>query len=361
MLLALYAYLAFAALVLLFLVAADINGIARNRDDSWELERGYRPKTLVIVPCRGEEPFLYENLVAAKSQSYRNYDLIAVVDRDDVSFATVRRAKVAWMAPARGYTRCSDKVGRVASAVAAKRRYDAYVILDSDERVGEGWLGRLVAPLADKRVGVSVMFPLFKPIDNGFWSRVKQVWGFVGQSLLESRKTRFAAGGSMAFRKELLDSASFRFFTTSKYSVADDICLNLIAKRKGLEIAYTAHYHPVTYVKESRASLFEWANRQTALSIFGYRRILYYGIAYYSAEILVLATGIVGAVLISPIMLVFLAHLAGSIAKNVSRSGGAGAWIAPVTLLMPFLYLSNLIAASRMRSIRWRGKSYSLR
>lgn len=355
------AYLGFVCLVFLFLIALDVSGVARRETDSWNTRKGYAPKTLVIIPCRGEEPMLYENFIAAKTQSYRNYKLLAVVDRNDGAYGIARKAGVACLQPSTRFKRCSDKVRRIASAIVAFRGYDVYVILDSDEKVGERWLEELLAPLSDARVGISVMFPVFKPTDRGFWSRIKQVWGFVGQSLLESRRTRFAAGGSMAFRKDLLDSGSFRFFTSSKYSISDDITLNLIVRKKGLEVAYNADMHPITYVRENAATLFEWANRQTALSIFANRKILYYGVCYYSAEILVLLTGIVGTFAVSPLLLLLLLHAASSVMKNVSRTGEPSAGLVLISLIMPFFYLSNLLVASTMRSITWRGIRYSLR
>jgi cellulose synthase/poly-beta-1,6-N-acetylglucosamine synthase-like glycosyltransferase len=355
------AYIAFSALVFLFLISMDLSGIARNRsEERWRTRRGYNPKTLVIVPCKGKEPGLYENLTAAKSQKYRNFGLIAVVDRDDAASAVVKRAGVMRMQPDFECRRCSDKVRRIASAIRANAGYEVYAILDSDEKVDSGWLGRLVAPLADGRVGISVMFPAFKPADSGFWSKTKQVWGFVGQSLLESRRTRFAAGGSMAFRKELLDKRSFGFFADSRYSISDDISLNLIVRRKGLQVAYNRHHHPVTRVRENAASFFEWANRQTALAIFANRKTFYFGIGYYSAEILVFLTGIVGAVAVSPLMLVLLLHALSSSMKNMARSREASVEIVAITLMMPFLYLYNLLVANGMRSITWRGITYRL-
>lgn len=355
-------YVAFACLVFLFLFAMDISGAAKGGgEDRWKIRKGYSPRTLVIVPCKGEEPMLRENLLAAARQKYKNYKLVAVVDDEDAAFDAVRRAGVAHMQPTSRCTRCSDKVRRIASAISAFRNYDVYVILDSDERVGKDWLGRLVSPLSDERVGISVMFPIFRPADRGFWSKTKQVWGFVGQSLLESRRTRFAAGGSMAFRKGLLDRKSFGFFTGSRYSVSDDITLNLIVKRKGLLVAYSRNHHPITYVRETRSTLFEWANRQTALSMFANRKIFYYGLCYYSAEILVFATAVAGTLLLSPLFLVLLLHAAGSFMKNVSRTGSASADLLVITLIMPFLYLANLLVANSMRSITWRGIRYSLR
>ena len=354
-------WLALATLALISLLLLDLNGFRRGLSNGWKTDKNYKPKTLVIMPCRGTDLFLYENLVAAKKQRYNNYKFVAVVDKDDPAYPSVSRADVANIEPSTKCNKCSDKVRRIASAINKFRDYDVYVILDSDELVGSDWLEQLVAPLADKMVGASVMFPLFKPIKNGFWSNMKQVWGFVGQSLMESRRTRFVAGGSIAFRKNLLDKDSYNFFTNSRYSLSDDICLNLIVGKKGLQVAYTSGQHPVTYIDDDIGSLSEWANRQAALSIFANRKILHYGVVYYSAEILVFVTGVFGAFFVSPYLILFLLHFAMSLAKNERWMKNYRIGTVLITAMMPFFYLSNLIIASRMRSIRWRGIDYRLR
>ena len=85
---------------------------------------------------------------------------------------------------------------------------DAYVIADSDIFVKESWLSDLVAPLNNKNVGLSATFPYFSA-KTGFWSRVKMIWGFVGQGMMESKTLRFGWGGSLAFRRDLLDEQDF--------------------------------------------------------------------------------------------------------------------------------------------------------
>ena len=236
------------------------------------------------------------------------------------------------------------------------------MVLDSDELVARGWLERLVAPFADRSVGASVMFPVFKPVDGSFWSHTKRVWGFVGQSLMESGITRFVDGGSFAFRASLMDRKALEFFKDSRYSVSDDICINTIVRRSGLAIAYDNAHHPTTQVRETFATFWEWANRQTALALFAYRRMLYYGLAYYLSEAVVFATGVVGAALVSPLFALMLAHVAISFANNERRIGrdGSPAATAAATVLLPFIYSVNLVVASRMGYITWRGTRYRL-
>ncbi len=355
-------YTAFVLLLFLGLLALDARGLFLARKAEPVKKASYEPRTLVMMPCKGSDIGLYYNLRAASRQDYRNYKFVAILERGDSAHRVVARARVEHIDSSARCAKCSGKVRALASAMERFRGYDIYVVLDSDELVARDWLGRLVAPLADKRIGASVMFPLFKPLSAGFWSHAKQIWGFVGQSLMESGMTRFVDGGSFAFRARLMDRKALSFFKNSRYSISDDICINMIVRRSGLGIAYDSSHHPVTYVSERFQTFWEWANRQTALVLFASRRTLYYGLAYYISEALVFATGVAGAILVSPFFLLLLAHAAISFAKNEGRIGKDEAKVttAVVTAAMPFIYVANLAFASRARSIRWRGREYRL-
>jgi len=64
----------------------------------------------------------------------------------------------------------------------------------------------------------------------------------------------------------------------------------------------------VVYIKETKKSFIEWANRQTALTLLGYKGNLYIGIAYYSAELLLFASGIIMPFTVNPVFAVLLLH-----------------------------------------------------
>ena len=358
----LLAYTAFVLLLFLGLLVLDARGLFKKHEGRHAKRKGYRPRVLVMMPCKGGDIGLYNNLRAASRQDYKNYRLVAILDRGDPALETVERAGVECVYSDSRCTKCSGKVRALATAMERFAGYDIYAVLDSDELVAKDWLSRLVAPFAGVHIGASVMFPLFKPIAGGFWSHTKQVWGFVGQSLMESGMARFVDGGSFAFRASLMDRKALSFFKNSRYSVSDDICINMIVSRSGLGIAYDRRHHPITYVDETLATFWEWANRQTALAIFAYRRMLYYGLAYYLSEVLVFATGVLGAALVSPLFALLLLHAAISFAKNESRIGRDSSPLATAaaTVLLPFIYAANLAAASGTRSITWRGRRYRL-
>ena len=237
--------------------------------------------------------------------------------------------------------------------------YEVYVIADSDIRISRSWLGTIIAPLSEKGIGLSTMYPHFNPI-GGFWSNVKSVWGTVGEGLMKRDSSKFGWGGSLAFKRELVDRKSFQFFKNSGYSVSDDICLTMITKKKGLEIAYTDSAQPVVNTQDNFSQFWEWANRQTTLSILGNRKNLYVGILFYSAESLVIVSGIILSIFISPLFLILLLHSLRNAWITLRKSRQKSLMIIPITFLLPFVYLINLLIASRKKSITWRGFTYTL-
>ena len=355
----LFAYISFSFIVFAFLLALDLSHPFRKKVTVKKV-LGYEPDVLVIVPCRGRDIALESNLASIKRQRYRRFRVVAVVDAEsDSSIPIIRKQGIDFIISGGPKGRSSGKVAAILAAIRRFGSYNTYVIADSDIRVDAFWLKNLIAPMADPAVGISTMFPYFNPT-GGFWTEVKMVWGFVGESLLESESSRFGWGGSLAFRKELIDRQFAHLAAKTVFGVSDDICITMSAKRKGLRIAYTRASQPRVNSYDNFSGFYEWANRQTALTLLGYRGNLYRGIIYYSSEIILLLSGIVLTVAVSPIFLVYFIHLLRSYAKAFGRAGSAYASLLLIVPMMPFLYLSNLLAARSMREITWRGRRYPL-
>ncbi|MDE1871598.1 MAG: glycosyltransferase family 2 protein [Candidatus Micrarchaeota archaeon] len=348
---------AYAVLLALMSVFLAANTLMPRKREVYKQVKGYRPRVLVIIPCKGVDIGLEENLNAVKGQSYRNYKAIAVVgSADDGALRAIRKTSTDFIVADFKNGKCSAKVRSLASALVRFKDFDAYVILDSDALVGSKWLEMLVVPLADKRIGISTAFQLFQPV-GGFWSKVKKGWGFVGQSLMERKMTRFGWGGSLAFRKGLLSGRKdFDYFASS---ISDDIAITRIARRKGLGIAYVPEANPIVRTDDTFPQFIEWSNRQTAFSIAGSRRILYYGIAFYSVFAILLVSAIILAALVNALFGILLVPFAvGAIALYL-RSG-RDPYMVPAYFMVNFLYLYNLLTASGMKTIEWRGITYDI-
>lgn len=357
------AYLSISILAFAGLSAIDLHGYLAKPEKQHKKSSSYNPKVLLILPVRGIDLTLGLNLKAFKHQDYRNYKILAVVDDEkDLAVPILEENGINYITAKRVCGKCSGKVNAILTVLQDKsfcKQSELFVVADSDITVKSNWLAELVAPLRKNGIGISTTFPKFVPYVQGFWSDVKMVWGFVGLSLLENSSTRFAWGGSMAFRKELVCKSGIRFFIDSGYGLSDDVSITKLAKHKGLGIAYSSAAQPIVSCKESFGSFAEWANRQTAFTLLGYRKNLYYGLLFYCSEILVFISAF-ALLPISPFFLIFLLHALLSIWKDIERSGSKNPAIALIALLMPFIYAINLVWASRMEEIQWRGRSYRI-
>lgn len=354
-----YLYVAFIGLVFIGMLAIDIAPYLKKKEDA-DYKSSYRPKALVMVPCKGIDLTLAQNLKALSGQNYRNYDVVGIVDStDDPAADYIHKAGIKLLVSDYKAKRSSKKVLALLTAMKKLPSYDVYVIADSDVLVKSNWLSALVRPLSDNKIGLSTTYPRFTPV-AGFWSKVKFLWGFVGEGMMENKVTRFGWGGSLAFRKGFIDAKALDMLKNSKYAVSDDICLSKTAKRRGLGLAYVSSVQPIVNSDDSFSRFIEWSNRQTALVFLASKKYFYFGIAFYAAEVLLFLSGILMSYFISPVFLLFLLHFVKSEAKTYSRARLADPAIALIVAMLPFMYLISTIVASRMSYITWRGNRYEL-
>ncbi len=315
----------------------------------------YKQSCLVIVPCRGVDYSLEENLKSIMNQSYKNYKMLCVIDdENDPSLNIIKKLGIDYIKSDYNCTNCSGKVRAIATAL-SRYSYDSYVIADSDITVERNWLENLLRPLSCKKIGISTTFPYFMPV-AGFWSRVKELWGFVGQGLMESNLTRFGWGGSLAFRRELIDG-KIKFFSEH---VSDDTILTKICKKNNYEIAYVKSAMPIVNSPEHFDEFYEWANRQTALSISASRKVLYYGLLFFFSYMFLFFSAIFMGAFYSPLFFLFLIPCAVYISKSILRLKKFKFIYILIGIIIPFIYTINLIKASRMRNIIWRGRIYNI-
>ncbi|MEM0141087.1 MAG: glycosyltransferase family 2 protein [Thermoplasmatales archaeon] len=319
--------------------------------------KGDKEKALVILPIKGVDYKLEENLRSLKDQEWQNYDIIAVVDSDkDEALPFLRREGINYMISGEVCVDCSGKVRAILSALTKHRNYDFYVVADSDIRVESNWLSKLLVQLHDPKIGVSTTFPLFYP-EGGFWSKFKMFWGSVGQSMMESNLTKFVWGGSMAFRKDFVDE---RFIEQFSHSISDDIAVLRIAKSRGLEISYVPDARPKVHSKDDFRTFMEWSNRQTSFSIYSTRKVFVFGMIYYLVYIYLLLSSIVLAIYVNLIFIIFMfPFLFNSV--NTQRKLPVKMWyFIIVTFILPFIYSWNLIQGMLRGSVSWRGSVYLL-
>jgi cellulose synthase/poly-beta-1,6-N-acetylglucosamine synthase-like glycosyltransferase len=345
----------------LFAAGVMLTYLARRRHEDAVSFQRVRPdsssRALVILPVKGVDYEFEKNLASLKDQDYNSYDLLAVVDtQDDGSIPFLKKQGIRYSVSSASCINCSGKVRAIYSAITEFSEFEYYVVADSDIRAKRTWLSGLILPLRDTTIGVSTTFPVFYP-EGGYWSKLKMFWGLVGQSMMESNLTRFVWGGSMAFRRELMDDSALESFSRS---ISDDIAILRIVKNKGLKISYVPESKPTIYSNDDFWTFIEWSNRQTAFSIYSTNKTFIFGMVYYLVFIYLILSSVILSIFVNLLFLLFLfPFLYNSINSQINVPVKSRYFLS-LTFILPFFYVWNLISGMLTKKITWRGTIYSL-
>jgi ceramide glucosyltransferase len=196
----------------------------------------------VLKPLCGAEPRLYENLATFCEQHHPRFQLLfGVSSPADPAIAVVRRLQAAY--PGHDIELVVDprvhgsnlKVSNLIN-LAARARYDAIVVADSDIAVEPDYLEIVTAPLADPAVGVVTCLYGARSI-GGFWPRVGALfineWFAPSVRVAHSTGSRaFGFGATLALSRATLERIGG--FAALKDCLADDYLLARYARDHGL-------------------------------------------------------------------------------------------------------------------------------
>ena len=184
----------------LLLAVVSLRG-ERKRADYVARRLAERPEDLppatVIVPVKGYDEGLRDNLAALAALDYPDYELIVAAHSADDIPAGVLPARVRVVLAHGAESAASEKIQNLTAAVrAARKRSQVLAFADSDGRVTTGWLRALVAPLAEPGVGASTGYRWFLPDPPDFWSLMRGVWDAVAAGACWARATIASPGAA---------------------------------------------------------------------------------------------------------------------------------------------------------------------
>ncbi|WP_252896694.1 glycosyltransferase [Metallosphaera hakonensis] len=230
------------------------------REDSLFKYRGtYCKPVSIIVPIRGEDPGLENNVKSLKNQDYPcPYEVIYVVDPDQPWLAERLKGLGVKVVITSHQCSCSGKIR--AQITGLKESVNEVVVFaDSDTTYPNTWLREMVGNL-DKYTAVTTFpwpsplrFSLSNLIRAGFWTL-----GFESQA---SGGT-FLWGGSMSFKREFFDEEVIRELSSE---LCDDCTLTRIVRRRGGRIAFNPSVIPLNVYDER--DLWRWSTRQVVTVI----------------------------------------------------------------------------------------------
>jgi ceramide glucosyltransferase len=346
----------------------------------------YAPRVALFCPVKGMEAGLAENLSALIEQDYPEYEIFfAISGVDDPAYRVIEHVAASSKRPTHivraGRAKdCGDKVNNLRAAVEqAGDGFDVFVFADSDGRPSRRWLARLVAPLADARLGAVTTFRWLIPVRGGFWSALVSAWNASIATYLGEHNNNFCWGGGTAIRRVRFEEA--HVLEAWRGSVSDDYSLTNAVRNAG---------HPIEFVPEclvpslsgmDASGFFEFTTRQLIITrVYSPRlwKIAALGHGFYCAALLLglgswianLASGypamqfltlsllLTGVAAIRGLLrLVAVMDLLPEWRDTLLAYAWAWTLLAPI---VPFVYLYNSVAAAFTRRIRWRGIRYEL-
>ena len=360
----------------------------------------YMPRVALLCPLKGLETGLEQNLLALTAFDYLPYEIFfSVASSQDpvypllerIAAKSVRTVHIIQAGPAKD---CTEKVNNLRAAVAEiGREFDVLVFVDSDGRPPRRWLARMVAPLADNRVGAATTFRWLIPSPGGkesaFWSALASAWNapiatymgatYVGAKHLSAHGHNFCWGGGTAIRRERFEE--IHGVEAWQGSASDDFSLTMALRNAGFSIAFVPECLVPSFTETSARGFFEFIARQLIITrvyapkLWATATIAH--LVYCSTVLLGLGLWIANLRSGSPSLQFFVVALIPpllSALRGVQRLAAvlelqpehrqkllANAWA--WTLLppaVPFVALYGSVVSAFRRRIIWRGRRYEL-
>jgi ceramide glucosyltransferase len=336
---------------------------------------GDLPPATVIVPVKGEDAGLRENLAALAALDYPDYELLVVahsaVDIPPGVLPSGARVVLAGLEdPA-----TSEKVLNLAAAVrTARKQSQIFAFADSDGRVTPRWLRALAAALSTTGAGAATGYRWFTPVPPTFWSLMRGVWDAVAFGRLGPGDNAFAWGGAMAIRREAFFEAQVLDFWSG--TISDDYALSAAVHAAGLTIVYAPGALVPSYERLGAGQFFFWARRQLTITRVYQPRIWWLALIAHFFYCGAMAASITAVIRGSGLAeWALIAQLSPGMLKGLNRAVLAKAalpeceawfarhhWVHAIWVpLGTWVWLITLVSSAWGNTIQWRGRRYKLR
>lgn len=346
----------------------------------------YSPKVAVLCPCKGIEPALERNLVALTEFDYQNYEVFFLIaSASDPAYNIVKRVVSSSRAKAHVVLTekpdgCGEKVNNLRlGLVQMPPDFDVLTFVDSDGRPGRNWLHRMVAPLADSRIGATTTMRWLIPNRNNLATALLAAWNAPIVTMLSEKGKNFCWGGGTAIRRSVFDQSAVA--EAWQHSVSDDYSMTRALEQANRSIVFLPECIVPSFVETDFTGLMEFTNRQVLITRVYAEKIwaiaagthLLYCLTLLLGTLLTLSAFFASLAAFPFAALTFLPVLL-SMIRGALRAAGVSevlpayksqiagqAWIyVLLTVFVPFLYVANFLTSLITRKIRWRGVTYEV-
>ncbi len=247
----------------------------------------------IIIPCKGMEHQLRENLTAFMQQDHPNYEVTFVVERtDDTSVQLIRnvqkenRCVRSRLVVAGRTEQCGQKVHNLRCATAElSKEVDVLVFADSDASPKRTWLRWLVNSVGREGLGARTGYRWMVPKNKKLPTLLGCTINNALASFLGRGKHYLVWGGSWAIHRNVFDAVGIREAWSGVLS--DDLVATRALRSSNLDVEFEPQCVCTSAVEFTWASLTEFLRRQLLIS----RR---YAPFYWFASLVVTTVATVG-------------------------------------------------------------------
>jgi len=388
-----YYYIALAAILSQLVFSVQVYRNYRYALAKYERNRSwYRPRTVLIVPCKGLDSDFQKNITSFFYQDYENYLLwFVVADKSDPAYSelcnlknkmhqTSKAQDLQVFVAGQGQS-CSQKIHNLLYCY--ERISDDVEVLafaDSDVCVRSDWLSHIVYPLRKPKNGAASGYRWFIPKKNNLATLALSAVNAKIAQLLGNTRFNQAWGGSMAIRVDV-----FRRLGLDKIwskVLSDDLSLSYAVKKARMKVAFVPACLVASYESTTWPELFEFARRQFLITRISAPGTWWFGLGSSLFSVLGLWAGAALAVYAAMIkeenlplfaavpILFFTGQLLRAILRqrmiakllkqDLPKMKAASAADILLSWLWSLLLLFFIISSAFGRTIVWRGIRYKL-
>jgi ceramide glucosyltransferase len=329
----------------------------------------YTPPATIFKPVRGADAEAYRNFASFCRQDYPEYQIIfGVREESDPAAALIRRLIADFPKCDISLVVSDDTIGYNAKVsnlhnMFPKAKHDIFLIVDSDIRVGEDYLRRVVAPI--RKSGVGMVTCLYRGVNATTFAGLMENIGIAstfGPEVCSSRALEgiaFALGSTIVLRREMLERIG-GFPALADY-LADDFLLGNYTAREGYEVVLSdcvvEHVAGPVTMREMLRHQMRWGRSTRISRPWGYRGlILTYGTATSLMALMVwgfadFAWWLFAATMLARFLPVFIVGVRGLEDRALARYF----WLAPIRDLITF---GVWVASFAGDEIEWRGVQF---
>lgn len=339
-----------------------------------QTQSAFLPRVSLIVPVKGYDAGLQENLAALASLDYPEYELIIAARAPTDIPPGVMPAEARVVFSQGEPAGAAEKLQNLLAAVSAARpEAEVLAFADSDGRVGRGWLRALVAPLAEAAVGAATGYRVYLPQPASFWAALRSAWNAVIFGMFGPGDAALVWGGAMAIRRNLFIRLSVDSLWAS--TASDDYVLSAAVHSAKLQLRFAPGALVASSDGIGARDLLRWIRRQMIITRIYAPRLWALSFAatlmYCTAMVacvawLIQSRGVAGAVLV---FLLIAGMLKGTVRERLAaralpewrpwfqHHGWIFTWLVP---LATWTWLYGHLSSTTSKVIEWRGYRYRL-